>query len=85
MLLGAGGASDVLATINLIKDAMGRNEITQEYLDNAVLRILRFKLQWKIIPPITVSAAIPQNTNTVAFIAPLPENVPTRKAATNAA
>jgi len=85
MLLGAGGASDVLATINLIKDAMGRNEITQEYLDNAVLRILRFKIQWKIIPPITLSAAIPQNTNTVAFIAPLPENVPTRKVATNAA
>ncbi len=46
----AGGASDTLATINLIKSTLSKGQITQQYLDDAVLRILRFKIQWKIIP-----------------------------------
>jgi beta-N-acetylhexosaminidase len=50
LLLGATGAGDTLTTINLIKSALSKGQITQQYLDNAVLRILRFKIQWKIIP-----------------------------------
>ncbi len=50
LLLGALNAAQALETINLIKSAISSGQITQSYLDNSVLRILTFKLQWGIIP-----------------------------------
>jgi beta-N-acetylhexosaminidase len=50
LLLGLENADEVKATIDLIKRDLASGKITQNFLDDSVVRILRFKLFWKIIP-----------------------------------
>lgn len=50
LLLGAYSAWDVQETVRLLKDALATGQITQKQIDDSVLRILKFKYQWKIIP-----------------------------------
>lgn len=50
LLLGAENSDQSKQTIQMLKDALLWGEITQAQIDTSVLRVLRFKLQWKIIP-----------------------------------
>lgn len=82
LLLGATGAGDTLATINLIKEALNKGQITQQYLDTSVLRILKFKVQWKIIPPNFQLADTSSHPQVAAIARPaLIADLPTRRAA----
>jgi beta-N-acetylhexosaminidase len=49
LLLGTPNAQDTKEAMDLIKNAVVKGEITQDFLDAAVLRILTFKIQWGII------------------------------------
>lgn len=52
LLLGAYSAGDVEETVRLLKEALATGTITQKQIDTSVLRILKFKYQWKIIPDV---------------------------------
>jgi beta-N-acetylhexosaminidase len=68
LLLGALDASEVGATIQLIKNALASGAVTQAQIDASVTRILTFKLQWKIIPSNSPLLA----TTPLAHIIPAP-------------
>lgn len=51
LLLGAPDAEQTGASIAALHEALADGRITQTQIDAAVLRVLRFKLRWRIIPP----------------------------------
>ena len=50
LLLGQYNESQTRQTMDLIKQALARGEISQQQIDDSVLRILKFKAQWNILP-----------------------------------
>ncbi|MBA3824876.1 MAG: hypothetical protein H0X24_13395, partial [Ktedonobacterales bacterium] len=50
LLLGAYSEAQTRETINVMKDALTKGAITQQQVDTSVLRVLKFKAQWHIIP-----------------------------------
>lgn len=51
LLLGAPDAEQARASIAALHEALADGRVTQRQIDTAVLRVLRFKLHWRIIPP----------------------------------
>jgi beta-N-acetylhexosaminidase len=51
LLLGAPDAEQTRASITALHEALAGGRMTQQQVDAAVLRVLRFKLRWSIIPP----------------------------------
>lgn len=50
MLLGSYSEWQTRQMMNLIENAVANGQITQQRIDESVLRILKFKIQWNIIP-----------------------------------
>jgi beta-N-acetylhexosaminidase len=50
MLLGAYSEYQTRKTIDYIESALKQGDFTQSYLDASVMRVLKFKIQWHIIP-----------------------------------
>ena len=81
LLLGQYSESQTRQTMDLIKQALARGEITQQQVDDSVLRILKFKAQWNIIPPTFKLSGATANAATVsapATILTSPMDLPRR-------
>ncbi len=50
LLLGAYSEGQTRQTMNLIENALHTGAVTQQQIDTSVLRILKFKIRWNIIP-----------------------------------
>jgi beta-N-acetylhexosaminidase len=73
LLLGAGNAAQTRETMDLIEGALARKEISQQQIDTSVLRILKLKVRWHIIPanfqPSTgATGFVQQNAPVTAFV-----------------
>ncbi len=68
LLLGAYSEAQTRETITVMHDALTKGAITQQQIDTSVLRVLKFKAQWHIIP---ASFKVP-GTPVAAIFAPPP-------------
>ncbi len=63
LLLGAYSEYQTRKTMDYIEGALKQGDFTQSYLDASVMRILKFKIQWHIIPATVAGHASAAATN----------------------